>query len=86
MLLELRTVVSRATSTKMKILCILSTVRVDNHSFQSYPNPIHDGPFRSCLRMGDGRGLKRSPSPKFVTHISCNDAIWYGVIPHLKKV
>ena len=86
MLLELRTVVSRATATKMKALCILSTLRVDNHSSHSYLNPIHDGPFRGCLRMGDGRGLKRSSSPKFVTHISFNDAIWYSVIPHLKKV
>ena len=34
----------------------------------AHVNPIQDGHFRGCSRMGGG-GQKGSPSLKFVTHI-----------------
>ena len=45
-------------------------------------NPIHDGHFRGCKRIGVG--AKKPPSLKFVTHIlQC----WnLAVIPYLKKI
>ena len=36
--------------------------------FRFWLNPIQDGFFRCCLRMGGGRG-KKAPSRKSVTHI-----------------
>ena len=42
----------------------ITTAKMINH-FRWAFNPIQDGPFRGCSRMG----AKRSPSLKFVTHI-----------------
>ena len=49
-----------------------------------YLNPIQDGPFRDCSRMG-GEGAKRLPLPK-ISHIYLAIIKLDTVIPYLKKI
>ena len=47
----------------------------DKHVFLTAFNPIQDGHFAVCYRMG---GSKRSPFLKSVSHISYNDETWHN--------
>ena len=49
-------------------------------------NPIQDGPFRGCSRMGGGEGgAKRPPLPK-ICHTYPIKMKLGTVIPYLKKI
>ena len=43
-------------------------------------NPIQDGLFRGCLRMGRGGRDKKAPLPYNLSHISYNEETWHNFI------
>ena len=44
-----------------------------NLNYQDWLNPIRDGLFRGCSRMGGGGGKKA-----YLSHISYNDETWHS--------